>query len=273
MSNIEQYPIGDSIVDISGRGPAIVFVHGFTTTAEFWREQVAPFSRDRRVVRVNLPGHGIAPRSVERGYTIDDFVSDVERVFVELALEPCVLVGLSMGGTIAQRFVLKHPGRVEALVLVGATPHGLGPDVKVENVLAAIDTLGVAKASQNVIERSFASCAPASLVEWAKREVVQTPEHVARIAIGSLNASDSRSELSSIRIPTLVVVGEEDAITPPAESRVLADGIPGSRLSVIPNAAHFPMIEQPEIFNTRLREFLGRIGPEDRSSAGRDIRI
>lgn len=259
MSNVEQRQIGDSIVEISGQGPAIVFVHGFTTTAEFWREQVAPFSQDRRVIRVNLPGHGISPHPVERSYTIDDFVDDLERVFVELDLEPCVLVGLSMGGTIAQRFVLKHPERTTALVLVGATPHGLGPDVKVENVLAAIDALGVAEASQNVIERSFARCAPESLVEWAKLEVTQTPDHVARIAIRSLNDSDSRSELSSIRIPTLVVVGEEDAITPPAESRALAASIPDSQLKVIANAAHFPMIEKPAIFNARLREFLQSI--------------
>ncbi|GAB6843651.1 pimeloyl-ACP methyl ester carboxylesterase [Methylorubrum rhodinum] len=259
MSNSEQRLIGDSIVEISGQGPAIVFVHGFTTTAEFWREQVAPFSRDRRVIRVNLPGHGVSPRPEERGYAIDDFVVDLERVFTELAIEPCVLVGLSMGGTIAQRFVLKNPPRVNALVLVGATPHGLGPDVKVENVLTAIDRFGVAIASQHVIERSFAACAPASIVDWAKNEVVQTPAHVARVAIRSLNASDSRSELSSIRIPTLVVVGEEDAITPPAESRALADGIPDSWLTIIPNAAHFPMIEQPHIFNAKFSEFLNSI--------------
>lgn len=256
---IEQRLIGDSIVEIVGQGPKIVFVHGFTTTADFWKEQVAPLSKYRQVVRINLPGHGVSPRPVDRPYTIDAFVTDVERVLDALEIETCILVGLSMGGTIAQRFTLKNPDRVSALVLVGATPHGLGPDVKVENVLAAIGSVGVAKASQNVIERSFAACASATLVEWAKNEVIQTPDHVARAAIRSLNDSDSRAELAEIRAPTLVVVGAEDAITPPAQSRALADGIPGSMLSVIPDAAHFPMIEQPEAFNAVLGEFLGRL--------------
>jgi 3-oxoadipate enol-lactonase len=250
--------IGDSVVEITGQGPAIVFVHGFTTTAEFWKEQVAPFSQDWRVICINLPGHGVSPHPDDRFYTIDAFVSDVDRVLSELEIESCVLVGLSMGGTIAQRFTLQYPDRVTSLVLVGATPHGLGPDVKVENVIAAIDSVGVATASQNVIEKSFAACAPAALVQWAKNEVIQTPDHVARTAIRSLNASDSRSELASIAVPTLVVVGAEDAITPPAQSRALADGIPGSMLTVIPDAAHFPMIEQPDAFNAVFREFLGR---------------
>ncbi|KQP62177.1 alpha/beta fold hydrolase [Methylobacterium sp. Leaf112] len=258
MTKIEQRLIGDSVVEITGQGPVIVFVHGFTTTAEFWKEQVAPFSQDRRVVRINLPGHGVSPHPVDRHYTIDAFVADVERVLDALDIGSCVLVGLSMGGTIAQRFTLRNPDRVTTLVLVGATPHGLGPDVKVENVLAAIANVGVAKASQNVIERSFAACASASLVEWAKNEVVQTPDHVARAAIRSLNDSDSRSELSAIKVPTLVVVGAEDAITPPAQSRALADGIRGSVLSVVADAAHFPMIEQPDAFNAVLGEFLAR---------------
>ncbi|WP_082487250.1 alpha/beta fold hydrolase [Methylobacterium sp. Leaf89] len=255
---IERRLIGDCAVEITGHGPEIVFVHGFTTTAEFWKEQVEPFSENRKVVRINLPGHGVSPHPVDRHYTIDAFVADVERVLDALEIKTCVLVGLSMGGTIAQRFTLKNPDRVTTLVLVGATPHGLGPDVKVDNVLAAIGSVGVAKASQNVIERSFAACASATLVEWAKNEVIQTPDHVARAAIRSLNDSDSRSELASIAVPTLVVVGAEDAITPPDQSRALADGIPVSMLSVIPDAAHFPMIEQPEAFNAVLGEFLGR---------------
>lgn len=233
-----------------------MFVHGFTTTAEFWREQIETFSSRYRVVRINLPGHGISPRPDGRDYTISAFADDVLEVFRALEIDEAVLVGLSMGGTVAQSFTLCHPGRVRALVLVGATPHGLGEDVNADNVLKAIDELGVVTASQRVIERSFGHAASADLVNFAKEEVAQTPAFVARQAIASLNASDSRGRLGEIRVPTLVVVGYEDIITPPAESAVLAEGIPDSRLEVIADAGHFPMLEQPGIFNRVLDKFL-----------------
>ncbi|WFU31704.1 alpha/beta fold hydrolase [Bradyrhizobium brasilense] len=235
-----------------------MFVHGFTTTAEFWREQVDAFSARYQVVRINLPGHGRSPRPEDRKYTIEAFVEDVLKVYRALAIESAVLVGLSMGGTIAQHFTLSHPERVRALVLVGATPHGLGADVNVDNVLKAIADLGVVAASQKVIERSFGSAASADLVEFAKHEVAQTPAFVAREAIASLNASDSRDRLGQIRVPTLVLVGNEDIITPPSESQALARGIPNSRLEIIPEAGHFPMLEQPATFNLSLGAFLMR---------------
>jgi 3-oxoadipate enol-lactonase len=123
-------------------------------------------------------------------------------------------------------------------------------------VLKAIDELGVVAASQRVIERSFGSAASPDLIEFAKNEVAQTPAFVAREAIASLNASDSRERLASIRVPTLVAVGDEDIITPPSESEALARGIPNSWLNIIPQAGHFPMLEQPIAFNQVLSAFL-----------------
>lgn len=258
MTHIETLNIGDTVVRISGGGTPIVFVHGFTTTGEFWREQVEPFSAGHRVIRIDLPGHGVSPRPEDRDYTIEAFSNDVLAVYRHLGIDSAILVGLSMGGTVAQHFALARPERVRALVLVGATPHGLGEDVNVDNVLKAIGDLGVVKASQNVIERSFAPDTAAELLAFAKAEVAQTPEFVARQAIASLNDSDSRSRLGEIGMPTLVVVGEKDTITPPEESVMLADGIPGSRLEIIEGAGHFPMLEKPETFNRLLAGFLAQ---------------
>lgn len=252
--------VGDTIVEVSGEGAPLVFVHGFTTTAEFWREQIEAFSARHQMIRINLPGHGCSPRPEDRNYTIDAFVEDVLEVYRALAIDPAVLIGLSMGGTVAQTFALSYPERVKALVLVGATPHGLGSDVNVDNVLKAIEDLGVVTASQKVIERSFGSAASRALIDFAKKEVAQTPAFVARQAIASLNASDSRAKLGDIRVPTLVIVGEEDIITQPKESQILAEGIPNSRLYNIPAAGHFPMLEQPNTFNQLLGEFLVRQG-------------
>lgn len=260
MTEIRTITIGDTVVQVSGAGTPLVFVHGFTTTAEFWREQVEAFSTRHQTVRINLPGHGRSPRPDHRSYTIEAFVEDVLGVYRALSIDSAVLVGLSMGGTVAQSFTLAYPERVRALVLVGATPHGLGADVNVDNVLKAIDGEGVVVASQNVIERSFGSAASPGLVEFAKNEVAQTPAFVARQAIVSLNVSDTRARLGEIRVPTLIVVGEEDIITPPSESQCLADGIPNSELYSIPWAGHFPMLERPDMFNRLLGQFLLRQG-------------
>ncbi|TCU07585.1 alpha/beta fold hydrolase [Rhizobium sullae] len=268
MMHIETMMIGDTVVQLSGAGSPLVFVHGFTTTAEFWREQVEAFSSRYRVIRINLPGHGVSPRPDGRSYTIPAFANDILAVYRALEIDEAILVGLSMGGTVVQSFTLSHPERVRALVLVGATPHGLGEDVNVDNVLMAIDDLGVVQASQNVIDRSFGSSASRELVEFARQEVAQTPAFVAREAIASLNASDSRANLRDIGVPTLVVVGNEDIITPPGESVILAEGIPEGRLEVIADAGHFPMLEQPQAFNHVLESFLGDCDPRSFRSSG-----
>ncbi|MDR6449614.1 pimeloyl-ACP methyl ester carboxylesterase [Paraburkholderia terricola] len=259
MSRRKLVAVGDTrawVWDDGEPRTPLVLCHGFTTTSEFWREQVEVFQEDYLVVAINLPGHGIAPAPVGRPYTMDAFVDDLYNVFTALRLRDAVLVGLSMGGTVSQRFALKHCDLLEKLVLVGATSHGLGADVDASNVLDAISLHGVQKASQDVIDRSFAGAASPALVEFARKEVLQTPEHVARTAIVSLNTADTRESLAHIGVPTLIVCGEEDVITPPSESQALADGIPDASLLLMPGAGHFPMLEKPAEFNAALRTFL-----------------
>jgi pimeloyl-ACP methyl ester carboxylesterase len=260
MTQIQTVTVDDMRVKVSGTGPALICVHGFTTTSEFWKEQIATFSRDHLLIRPNLPGHGISPHHRNREYTIEAFVGDLEGLFRHFRIKTAILIGLSMGGTISQQFALRHPTLLRGLVLVGATPHGLGPDVKVANVIRAIEDVGITTASQNVIERSFGSAAPRALIKFAKKEVVQTPEFVARAAIKSLNESDTRPLLKMISVPTLVVVGDEDVITPPSESKALAAGILGAELALIAQAGHFPMLEQPATFNQVLQRFIERCG-------------
>jgi pimeloyl-ACP methyl ester carboxylesterase len=255
-AKVETVAIGDMQVRVSGKGFPLILLHGFTTTSEFWREQVEEFSASYQVIRPNLPGHGISPAPKNRNYTIDAFVEDLERIFDHFSIRRAALVGLSMGGIIAQKFAFKNSHLLDALVLVDTKAQGVGEEVRAENVLAAIDDLGIAAASQHVAARSFSSAAPPELIEWAKREVIQTPDFVARAAIVSITTSDTRHLLSRITIPTLVIVGEKDIITPPSESQVLSQGIPNSKLVVIKNAGHFSMLEEPVEFNRTLRAFL-----------------
>lgn len=256
MTEINTVSVGDMKVRVSGTGFPLILLHGYTTTSEFWREQVEELSRSYQVIRPNLPGHGISPAAPTRQYTIDAFVADLEGLFRHFSLRRAALAGLSMGGVISQHFALRNPELLQALVLVDSTSHGIGQNARPEAVLADIDAVGIEKALQKLSDYSFSPAAPRPLLEWAEQEVIQTPEFVARAAITSLGESDTTASLGRITAPTLVIVGELDTVTPVAESRGLSEGIPNSTLVVIENAGHFSMLERPVEFNRALRGFL-----------------
>jgi 3-oxoadipate enol-lactonase len=107
MTDVNTIPVGDMKVRVSGTGFPLILMHGFTTTSEFWREQVAEFSASYQVIRLNLRGHGISPSPTTRSYTIDAFVEDLEGIFQHFSLSRAALVGLSMGGVVAQKFAVK----------------------------------------------------------------------------------------------------------------------------------------------------------------------
>jgi 3-oxoadipate enol-lactonase len=178
-----------------------------------------------------------------RGYRIEDFVEDVNRVFRALSIERAILIGL--GGIVAQEFAIKYGNFLKALILVDTTSHGVDPEATADAFLAMTDKRGFEKAVLNLSDISFSSSASPALLEWTRREVIQTPEFVARKAVRSLNDACTRASLSQIKMPTLVIAGEEDRVTPPQESDILAKGISDSTLSFIPGAGHFSMLENP----------------------------
>ncbi len=164
-----------------------------------------------------------------------------------------------MGGAIALHSTFRNPEAVRGLVLVDTTAHGVGPDVDARHVLSRIQAVGVKEASADIIRSSFAPSTDPALIDWAIQEVHKTPRHVAERAILSLGAFDARAWLEGIRCPTLVVVGAQDAITPPSLSANLANSISAADLKVIENAGHFPMLEQPSDFNAVLLDFLSSL--------------
>lgn len=247
-------------VSVDGVGPPIVFVHGFTTTSNFWWHQIPDLAKRYRTVRFDLRGHGDSGKPEDIAYTIEGFSQDLSNVMDSLEIDSAAIIGLSMGGAVVMRFALDHCERVKALGLVGTTAFGLGPMVQARNVLARTREIGIEATSEEVIAHSFDPETDEAIVDWAKREVIKTPQYVAEPAIRSLDAFDVRSELHKLSMPTLVVVGENDAITPVASSRFLHSAITGSEMHIVPKAAHFPMLERPHTFNQIVLQFLQRIG-------------
>lgn len=243
-------------VEDRGNGPAVIFVHGYTTSGRFWRPQAESLAGDFRTITFDLRGHGRSGKPMDVEYTIEAFTDDLLVIMDKLDIKSAVMAGLSMGGAIVLRAALQHPGKVRGLILADTTANGVGKAVDPNHVVQRIRSIGVEAASEEVIEASFARSTDRKLVEWAKQEVVVVPQHVAEQAIMSLGAFDVEKELKTIRCPCLVLVGEEDRITPIQFAEALKTGIPNAMLKSIPGAAHFPMLEQPDLVNRIIRDFL-----------------
>lgn len=251
-----------------GPGPAVVLLHGFPLGRKMWREQFSGIGSMYRVIAPDLLGHGDSP-APDGDYSIDGMADDVIELLDTLGLdEPVVVGGLSMGGYVALSIVARHPERVRALMLMDTRAAADSPEAAAkrgELAQAVIEAGDPGPAIDAMIPRFFSK----STEEYRPDLVVSIrrmmERNTARGVVGTLRAlasrPDRRGELGSIRIPTLVIVGEEDAITPPEEAMAMADAIPGARLEVVPAAGHLAPYENPTVANGVILRFLEGLEP------------
>jgi pimeloyl-ACP methyl ester carboxylesterase len=165
-----------------------------------------------------------------------------------------------MGGVIAQQFALDFPGLVKKLVLVSTfsflRPASLSQWVYFAQRALVVHTVGVATQSKIVARRVFPEPEQAGLREMAEKQIASADPRAYRAAMRNLGLFNSQRRLREINIPTLVISGANDSTIPPARQKVLAEGIPGAKQIIIPNAGHAVSIDQFEAFNTILMRFL-----------------
>ncbi len=253
-----------SVEDI-GQGPPILFVHGFPLDHTMWRQQLAELSRDFRCIAPDLRGFGQS--SVTAGtVTMGQFADDLAALLEALGItEPIVLCGLSMGGYIAWEFVRRHADRLRTLILcdtraVPDTSEGAAGRLKLAEDVVRLGPELVANA---MLPRLFApkttSRRPVWVDELRQTMLATNPEGIAAASRGMAQRCDARPLLPSIRIPSLVLVGEHDVISPPAEMRDIASAIPHSEFQIIPDAGHMAPLEQPAQTNAAICRFLAAI--------------
>jgi pimeloyl-ACP methyl ester carboxylesterase len=247
-----------------GAGPPLLFVHGFPLEHHMWEPQVREFSTTHRVIAVDLRGFGQSsapePTAVS---TMQDFAADCAGVLDALNVDgPVTFCGLSMGGYIAWQFVDKFPERVARLVLcdtrAGAdTPEAAAMRLKMaEHVLEAGPELVAAAMLPKLFAIETAKQRP-ELVEQVRQMILRaSPTGIAAAQRGMAQRPDVRERLGAIRVPTLVIVGEHDAISPPDEMRQIAEGIPSAEFIVIPNAGHMSTMENSTDVNAAMRGFV-----------------
>jgi len=247
--------------DDAGRGTTLVLLHGFPLNRSMWREQVEALSGEFRVVAPDLRGQGETPLGGD-GVTMARMAEDVAALLDELNLGRVVLGGLSMGGYVAFEFFRNFPERVHALVLADTRPQAdtdEGRRAREENARRAL-----AEGMGPIVEAMLPKLLSAATLERDAETVGRVrglmlgadPEGAAAALRGMAERRDQTDLLASIDVPTLVVVGSEDALTPPSDARALSAGIEGSRLAVIEGAGHLSNVERPEEFNRALGEFM-----------------
>lgn len=236
----------------------VLFLHAYPLNHSMWEAQIqAVQGAGRTTLAPDFPGFGDA---IQRGEnTLEAFADCALEVLSAAGFERAVIVGLSMGGYVALRLLERAPDRIAALVLCDTRAGADTPEAAQKRLEAAnraeregtgwiadamLPNLVAPSASEGVRDtvRALISRASASGVANAQRAMAARP--------------DSRPLLEHLRVPTLVLVGSEDALTPLAESVAMANAIPSARLEVIPNAGHLSNLEKPEAFIRALTGFL-----------------
>jgi 3-oxoadipate enol-lactonase len=248
----------------AGRGRPLVLLHGLGWDGTLWASAARRFADRYRVIAGDTRGHGQSDRPAGP-YSIDLFAADWLGLLDALGVDRACVVGFSQGGMIAQVLALEHPERVAALVLV-STACRSDPSVKgkMEERIRLARTEGPAAAARlaatSIFSKRFTDAradAVEQFIAWRTGMDQESLLEATRAAYGF----DVSARLSAVHVPTLVMYGDEDALTPPAVVRYVADCLPKPELVCVPGAGHMIPIEQPDEFESHLQAFLGKHYP------------
>jgi pimeloyl-ACP methyl ester carboxylesterase len=249
--------------DDTGEGQPVVFVHGFPHHRKLWAPQLRALSAHSRVIAPDLPGFGES--DMPERFSIDAWADGLARFLDALGIERAIIAGLSMGGYITLAFWRLHQDRAVALILADTRAGADSEEGKQkrretielarrEGPTAVARTLlpGMVGKSTRDREPSVVATMRAMLESASVDSIVGASEAM-------MNRADATSSLATIDVPTLIVAGEEDVLTPPRESQAMHAAISGSRLEIIPAAGHVSNIERPAAFNQVVSEFLAEL--------------
>ncbi len=276
VTHIEQcyhHRLGLSYLTAGEKGPAIVFLHGWGAFKELWWSTLRDLGRDYRCFAIDMPGHGES--RIGRADQIERIATLVADFCADLGLTSIILVGHSMGGSVAVELTLHYPHLVQRLALIDAAVDAYRmPAYTRLYLLPAIGwpvfriTQAIGRAFRPIGQRIPHDHGGGWIRPWVRRAsylATFDPEGLYRI-LRSLFATRADERLQQIRVPTLVLTGQFDSLVPPSHTRRLAQDIPGARYVVLPASIHNPMDEQPGAFTRALRAFLSDDDEDGRSA-------
>ena len=247
--------------ELSGKekAPVVVLSHSLACSMVMWRPQLDLLESHFQVLRFDTRGHG-GSDAPAGPYTLEQLVDDAIGILDELDFERVYWVGLSMGGMIGQGLALNHPDRIERLVL--ADTAAIIPDEAQpvwQERLDAVQSEGMPAVAESTLERWFTPRyleKNPSEIDQIRQQILGTPVAGYVGCSEAIRRLNYLNRLSAIQKPTLIMVGADDYGTPVAASEAMHAQIKGSKLVVIPDAAHLSNIEQTQIFNDNLITFL-----------------
>ena len=260
----------------AGSGLPLVLLHAFPLDHGMWERQL-PLADHFRLIAPDLRGFGGSRERLPTSITelADDVIALLDALHIA---GPAVICGISMGGYVAQHVVARHPGRVTAAILVDTKLEADTAEARAgrADLAAKVGRLGQGILADAMIPRLLGESAEArglpgrgEAEALLRRLILAQPVATIQAALAALgNRPDMTDAMRQARPPMLLVVGQEDAITPPACLEAAEEVIPDAKLLEIPHAGHLTPLEQPSIFNAAVLEFLREL-PAERIAAGR----
>ena len=239
----------------------IIFLHGYPFDKTMWQGQLDFLKSSYRLIPCDIRGFGKSTDE-ESALSIDLFAEDLIQFMDKLSIEKAIICGLSMGGFIALNAIQKFPDRFEALILCDTQCIADTPEVKEKRykIIEEIKSDGATNFNEGFIRSVFHKDSLTNekeLVEQLRNVVFSNSKQIIKQGLIALaERSETCSNLSEITIPTLIICGRADEVTPLAQSEFMNTAIKGSKLQVIDNAGHVSNLEQPYEFNKHLHNFL-----------------
>jgi pimeloyl-ACP methyl ester carboxylesterase len=254
------------VIERGSGDETVVFAHSFLADHRHFEPQIEALAGRYRVIAYDHRDHGRSGKASRR-YGIYDLVADGVSVIDQTGVAPCHWIGLSTGGFVGMRIALERPELLRSLVLMD-TAGGSEPwtrRLRYNAMLAVLRVLGVKPLIGEAMRAMFAASSfddpelAGVLDEWRERMLANDPRGLIRFGKAIWSRDDVLDRLRELDLPTLVVVGDQDAALAPEISRRLADAIAGARLEIIERAGHLCTVERPERVSEVLAEFLGSV--------------
>ncbi len=245
-----------------GTGPVAMFVHGFPLDSSMWIEQLAELSDMRRCIAVDLRGFGRSSPVDGAPLSMEQHADDLAAVLDLVSEERADVIGLSMGGYVTMAFAERHPGRLRSLALIDTRSGADSDEGKAGRDAMAANLLEEGRQALAAAMQAGLLAPGASIQARARvRSMVEgcPYETIVGCLAGMRDRPDRTDVLGTVAVPAAVIVGEQDAVTPPTESKAMAAVLPDATMTLVPGAGHLSPIEQPAAVNAALRRLLTKV--------------